>query len=68
MTWLDDHSISLGVGFMVGATKFDTDANTPFAGRNGGNQADLAPLIGSHGVFRATDDLTFGMTIWGPAL
>lgn len=64
MTRLDGHQMQLGAGVLVGDTKFNTDSDTPFAGGNGGDQAGLAPLIGSHGVFSATDDLKFGMSVF----
>ncbi|MCZ6592851.1 MAG: outer membrane protein transport protein, partial [Alphaproteobacteria bacterium] len=64
MTRLEGHSLSLGAGLLQGDTKFDTDPDTPFAGGNGGDQAGLAPLIGSHGVFSVTDDLKLGMSLF----
>ena len=39
MTRLDGHQVSLGAGVLMGDTEFDTDADTPFAGGNGGDQA-----------------------------
>ena len=64
MTRLDGHSISLGAGVLVGDTEFDTDADTPFSGGDGGDQADFAPLLGSHGVLSVTDDLKLGMSVF----
>ena len=64
MTRLKGHSVSLGAGLLVGKTKFDTDSDTPFSGGNGGNQAGLAPLLGSHGVLSVTDDLKLGMSLF----
>jgi len=61
MTRLDGHHVQLGAGVIYGQTKFDTDADTPFNGGDGGNQAGWAPLGGSHFVFSATDDLKFGL-------
>ncbi len=64
MTRLDGHSISLGAGVLVGDTEFDTDADTPFSGGDGGDQAGFAPLLGSHGVLSVTDDLKLGMSVF----
>jgi long-chain fatty acid transport protein len=64
MTRLQGNSVSLGAGLLVGQSKFDADAGTPFSGGNGGNQAGLAPLIGSHGVYSFTDDLKIGMSVF----
>jgi long-chain fatty acid transport protein len=64
MTRLQGNSVSLGAGLLVGQSKFDADAGTPFSGGNGGNQAGLAPLIGSHGVYSITDDLKIGMSVF----
>jgi long-chain fatty acid transport protein len=64
MTRLKGNSVSLGAGLLVGNTEFDTDADTPFSGGDGGDQAGFAPLLGSHGVFSITDDLKFGMSVF----
>ncbi len=64
MTRLEGHQVSLGAGILVGDTKFDQDANTPFPGGNGGDQAGWAPLLGSHGVYSVTEDLKLGMSIF----
>jgi long-chain fatty acid transport protein len=64
MTRLDGNQVSLGAGLVVGDTKFDPDASTPFGGGDGGNQAGLAPLLGSHGVYSITDDLKLGMSVF----
>ncbi len=64
MTRLEGNSVSLGAGLLVGETEFDTDSDTPFAGGNGGDQAGLAPLLGSHGVLSVTDDLKLGMSVF----
>jgi long-chain fatty acid transport protein len=64
MTRLRGHQLSLGAGLLVGNTKFDADDDTMFAGGNGGDQAGLAPLLGSHGVYSATNDLKFGMSVF----
>ena len=64
MTRLEGHSLSVGAGLIVGKTEFDPDSSTPFPGSDGGNQAGLAPFLGSHGVFSATDDLKFGMSLF----
>ena len=62
MTRLEGHEIQLGAGILEGKTKFDRDSDTPFDGGNGGDQAGLAPLLGSHGVYSVSDDLKLGMT------
>lgn len=67
MTRIDGNEVSAGVGLLAGDTKFDADPNTPFGGGNGGNQASLAPLIGSHGVYSVNDDLKLGMSIFSVA-
>jgi long-chain fatty acid transport protein len=64
MTRLEGHSIMLGAGLLSGDTEFDTDPNTPFNGGNGGNQAGLAPLVGSYGVYSLSDDLKLGMGVF----
>jgi long-chain fatty acid transport protein len=64
MTRLDGNQLSLGVGLLYGTTEFDADSDTPFSGGNGGDQAGLAPFLGSHGVFSVTDDLKLGMSIF----
>jgi long-chain fatty acid transport protein len=64
MTRLEGHHVSLGAGLIVGETEFDTDSDTPFTGGNGGDQAGLAPLVGSHWVASATDDLKVGMSVF----
>ncbi len=64
MTRLDGHEIQLGAGLLRGDTKFDRDSDTPLNGGNGGDQAGWAPLVGTHGVFSATDDLKLGMSIF----
>ena len=64
MTRLEGHHLSVGAGILTGKTKFEADSNTPFSGGNGGNQAGLAPLLGSHVVFSASEDLKFGMSVF----
>ncbi|MGI9492244.1 MAG: OmpP1/FadL family transporter, partial [Geminicoccaceae bacterium] len=64
MTRLEGHHISLGAGLLVGDTEFDTDSDTPFEGGNGGNQAGVAPIIGSHGVYSVSDDLKLGLSVF----
>jgi long-chain fatty acid transport protein len=64
MTRLDGNQVAVGAGVLVGDTKFDTDADTPFDGGNGGDQAGFAPLLGSHGVWSVTDDLKLGMSVF----
>jgi long-chain fatty acid transport protein len=64
MTRLKGNSISVGAAILVGQTEFDTDSDTPFSGGDGGDQAGLAPLLGSHGVLSITDDLKLGMSVF----
>jgi len=64
MTRLQGNSVALGAGLILGDTEFDPDADTPFNGGDGGDQAGFAPLVGSHGVWSATDDLKFGMSVF----
>jgi len=64
MTRLDGHQIQLGAGLLLGDTKFNKDSDTPFSGGNGGAQAGLAPLLGSHGVLSVTDDFKLGMSVF----
>ena len=33
-------------------------------GGDGGDQAGLAPLLGSHGIFSVTDELKFGISVF----
>lgn len=64
MTRIDGNQVSLGAGLIEGKTEFDADSDTPFSGGNGGDQAGLAPLVGSHGVLSLTDDLKLGMSVF----
>jgi long-chain fatty acid transport protein len=64
MTRLDGNQVSLGAGLLVGDTKFDPDPSTPFGGGSGGDQAGLAPLLGSHGVYSVNEDLKLGMSVF----
>jgi long-chain fatty acid transport protein len=64
MTRLDGHEIQLGAGLLQGDTEFDRDSDTPFNGGNGGDQAGLAPLLGSHGVYSVSDDLKLGISLF----
>jgi long-chain fatty acid transport protein len=64
MTRLRGHHLSLGAGVLVGNTEFETEAGTPFAGGNGGDQAGLAPLLGAHGVYSISNDLKLGMSVF----
>ena len=64
MTRLEGNQFSAGAALLVGNTKFDADSDTPFGGGNGGDQAGLAPLLGSHGVISVSDDLKFGMSVF----
>jgi long-chain fatty acid transport protein len=64
MARIDGNQVSVGAGLLVGDTKFDADPSTPFPGGNGGNQAGLAPLVGSHGVYSVNEDLKLGMSIF----
>jgi long-chain fatty acid transport protein len=67
MTRLKGHEIQLGAGIGEGKTEFDRDSDTPFDGGDGGDQAGLFPLLGTHGVFSATDDLKFGLSVFSVA-
>ena len=67
MTRLEGNQLLAGLGVLAGDTKFDPDSDTPFSGGNGGNQAGLAPLLGSYGVFSITDDLKVGMSVFSVA-
>jgi long-chain fatty acid transport protein len=51
MTRLDGNQVSLGAGLLVGDT-------------SGGDQAGLAPLLGSHGVYSVNEDLKLGMSVF----
>lgn len=64
MTRLEGHQVSAGAGLFIGKTKFDADATTPFGGGNGGNQAGIAPVLGTRGVYSATEDLKLGMSLF----
>jgi long-chain fatty acid transport protein len=64
MTRVEGHQATLGAGLLVGKTEFDADSDTPFSGGNGGDQAGLAPLVGSHWVASLTDDLKLGMSVF----
>ncbi len=62
MTRLEGHRLQLGAGALYADVKFDADSNTHFSGGNGGDAGGWAPLIGSHGMVSATDDLKFGFS------
>lgn len=64
MTRVEGHELSLGAGLAGGKTKFDAASDTAFSGDDGSNQAGLAPILGTHGVFSASDDLKFGMSVF----
>ena len=67
MTRLEGHQLSLGAGVLVGDTEFEADSSTSFGGGNGGDQAGLAPVLGSHGVVSLTEDLKLGMSLFSVA-
>ncbi len=64
MTRLKGHAIQIGAGLLVGDTEFDPDPNTPFNGGDGGDQAGVAPLMGTHGMYSVSDDLKLGMSVF----
>ena len=64
MTRLDGHELSAGAGLLYGKTEFDPDANTQFSGGDGGNQASLAPVVGTFGVISLTEDLKLGLSVF----
>jgi long-chain fatty acid transport protein len=64
MTRLKGNSIALGAGLLIANSTFDADSSTSFSGGDGGNQAGLVPLLGSHGVYSITDDLKVGMSVF----
>ncbi len=71
MTRLDDHETMLGGGLFFGNIRFDADDDTPFPGSNGGNQAGVAPILGSHYVHWLSDRWRIGgslVAISGSAL
>ena len=64
MARLERSQVQLGAGVLYGRTEFEADDDTPFCGGNGGNQAGFVPLLGTYGVWSATEDLKFGMSIF----
>jgi long-chain fatty acid transport protein len=64
MTRLEGSQISLGAGVLKGRTKFDPDSDTQFSGGDGGDQAGLAPLLGTHGVWDVAEDFKLGLSIF----
>ena len=67
MTRLKGNSILLGVGALQGDTEFETNSNTPFNGGNGGDQAGLAPILGSYGVVSVDEKLKLGFGLFSMA-
>ena len=67
MTRIEGHQLSGGIGALFGKTEFDPDSSTPFSGGDGGDQANWAPILGSHGVVSVTEDLKVGMSLFSVA-
>jgi long-chain fatty acid transport protein len=70
MTRLDDHTLMLSGGLLIGDIRFDPDSDTPFAGGNGGQQGGPGPVLGTsyvHALFDREaewfDRVRFGFTL-----
>ncbi len=64
MTRIDGNEVTLGAGIGIIDTEFDADPGTPFGGGNGGDAGSLVPLLGTYGVYSASEDLKFGVGIY----
>jgi len=64
MTRIDGNDVTLGAGIGSIDAEFDTDPGTPFGGGDGGDAGSLVPLLGTYGVYSATEDLKFGVGIY----
>ena len=64
MTRIEGREVTVGAGIGIIDVEFDADSDTPFGGGNGGDAGDLVPLLGTYGVFSATEDLKFGVGIF----
>ena len=54
MTRLQDHSLMVTGGLLLGDIKFDPDSDTPYTGGDGGQQGGPGPVLGlhySHAIF-----------------
>jgi len=63
MTRLDDSQMLAGIQPAYGISEFDRGNNTTVSGGNGGNALGFIPGLGAYGVYSATPDLKFGLTV-----
>jgi long-chain fatty acid transport protein len=63
MTRLDDTQMLAGIQPAYGISRFDRGNDTTVSGGNGGNALGLIPGLGAYGVYSATPDLKFGLTL-----
>lgn len=64
MTRIEGNEVTFGAGIGSVDVEFEADPTTPFGGGNGGDAGDLVPLLGTYGVYSASDDLKFGVGIF----
>ncbi len=63
MTRLNGKELMVTGGLLYSTVKFDSDANTPIPGGDGGDAGGLAPLLGAFYVHSLTDDLKLGANV-----
>lgn len=64
MTRIEGNELSVGAGLGSVDVEFDPDPATPFGGGDGGDAGGLVPLLGTFGVYSASDDLKFGVGVF----
>jgi long-chain fatty acid transport protein len=63
MTRLEDSQMLVGIQPAYGISRFDKDNDTTISGGNGGNALGFIPGLGAYGVYSATPDLKFGLSL-----
>lgn len=63
MTRLDESQVLAGIQPAYGIAQFDRGNATTVSGSNGGNALGFIPGLGAYGVYSATPDLKFGLTL-----
>lgn len=63
MARLDQSQIVVGIQPAYGITEFNRGSGTTTTGGNGGNAMGFLPGMGAYGVYSATPDLKFGLSL-----
>ena len=63
MARLDQSQLLVGIQPAYGITEFNRDSGTTTSGGNGGNAMGFLPGMGAYGVYSATPDLKFGLSL-----